>query len=128
VWGAGVLQVFVGARVSGGKKGRGDGVNFIHSILRANAAVAADGDEVVDLPVNPLSVILLHLSPLNETSTITAYTWLKGLLSALDSIRVSHKGSAIIDLNGYDLAVLNLLYHRIGLFQAGADSVDDDRR
>ena len=103
-------------------------MTFIHSILRANAAVAADGDEVVDLPVNPLSAILLHLTPLNETSTITTYTWLKGLLSALDSIRVSHKGSAIVDLNGYDLAVLALLYHRIGLFQAGADSVDDDRR
>lgn len=102
--------------------------SFIHSILRANAAIAADGDEVVDLPVNPLSVILLHLSPLNECTSETTYSFLKGLLAALVSIRVSHKGSAVVDLNGYDLAMVALLYHKIGLFQAGADRTDDDRR
>lgn len=102
--------------------------SFIHSILRANAAIAADGDEVVDLPVNPLSVILLHLSPLNECTAETTYSFIKGLLTALVSIRVSHKGSAVVDLNGYDLAMVDLLYHRSGLFQANADRTDDDRR
>lgn len=102
--------------------------SFIHSILRANAAIAADGDEVIDLPVNPLSVILLHLSPLNETAAPANYAFMGALLSALDSIRVSHKGSAIVDLNGFDLAALDLLYHRSGLFQANAVRTDDDRR
>jgi len=103
-------------------------VIFIHSILRANAAIAADGDEVVDLPVNPLSVILLHLSPLNECTSETTYSFIKGLLAAMTSIRVSHKGSAILDLNGHDLAMVDLLYHRTGLFQANANRTDDDRR
>lgn len=102
--------------------------SFIHSILRANAAIAADGDEVIDLPVNPLSVILLHLTPLNSTAAPADYAFLGAILSALDSIRVSHKGSAIVDLNGYDLAALDLLYHRAGLFQANAVRTDDDRR
>ena len=101
---------------------------FIHSILRANALVAADGDEVIDLPVNPLSVILLHLSPLNECTAETTYSFIKGLLAAMTSIRVSHKGSSIVDLNGYDLAMVDLLYHKTGLFQAGADRTDNDRR
>jgi len=102
--------------------------SFIHSILRANAAIAADGDEVIDLPVNPLSVILLHLSPLNETSTETNYSFMKALLGSMTSIRVSHKGSAVVDLNGYDLAMVALLYQKTGLFQANADLTDDDRR
>jgi len=102
--------------------------SFIHSILRTNALIAADGDEVMDLPVNPLSVILLHLSPLNECTAETTYSFIKGLLTALTSIRVSHKGSAVVDLNGYDLAMLDLLYHRTGLFQCNADRTDDDRR
>lgn len=102
--------------------------SFIHSILRANAAIAADGDEVVDLPVNPLSAILLHLSPLNECTASTTYSFIKGLLAALVSIRVSHKGSAVVDLNGYDLAALTWLYHKVGIFQANAGLTDNDRR
>ena len=61
---------------------------FIHSILQTNGVVSADGDVVYDLPVNPLSVILLHVSPLNETSTIGAYGLLEALLSAVDNVRV----------------------------------------
>lgn len=101
---------------------------FIHSILRANAAVAADGDEVIDLPVNPLSMILIHLSPLNETSTIGAYAWMAGLLSALDTVRVTHKGSAVVDIRGDDLAALAMLWHRMGIWQSNAVETDDDRR
>lgn len=102
--------------------------SFIHSILRTNTAILADGDETMDLPVNPLSVILLHLMPLNECTAETTYSFIKGLLAALVSIRVSHKGSAVVDLNGYDLAMVDLLYHRTGLFQCNAIRTDDDRR
>jgi hypothetical protein len=101
---------------------------FIHSILRANAAVAADGDEVVDLPVNPLSVILIQVAPLNETSTITNYSLLQALLSAVDTVRVTHKGAAVFDLRGDDLAALAMLWHRQSVWQSNAVETDDDRR
>lgn len=101
---------------------------FIHSILRANAAVAADGDEVVDLPVNPLSVILIHISPLNETDTITTYSLISALLSALDTVRVTHKGASIVDVRGDDLAMVSMMWHRMPIWQSGAWETTDFRR
>lgn len=101
---------------------------FIHSILQTNVAVAADGDQVYDLPVNPLSVVLLHVSPLNETSTIGNYSLLEALLSALDNVRVDHKGAAVVNLNGADLAALAMLWHGYPIWQSNAVETDDDRR
>lgn len=101
---------------------------FIHSILRANAAVAADGDVVYDLPVNPLSVVLLHLSPLNETSTIGNYSLMQALLSALDTVRITHKGASVVDVRGDDLAALAMLWQRFHIWQSNAVETDNDRR
>lgn len=102
--------------------------DFIHSILATNQAIAADGDVTYDLPVNPMSMILIHISPLNLTSTIANYRWLGEILSAIDNVRVTHRGSAVVDANGYDLLMLGLLYHRVGIWQSGAVETDDDRR
>ncbi len=101
---------------------------FIHSILEAQAAITADGDEVIDLPVNPLSVILLHIAPLNDTSTIGDYALLEGLLSALDNVRATHKGSSVVDGSGVDLAVLAMLWHRLSIWQSNAVETDNERR
>lgn len=102
--------------------------HFIHSILSSNSAITADGDEVIDLPVNPLSVILIHISPLNETSTIGDYTLLEGLLSALDNIRVTHQGAAIFDANGFDAVALATLYRGQKIWQSNAVETDNIRR
>jgi len=101
---------------------------FIHSILQANVAVAADGEVVYDLPVNPLSVVLLHIGPLNETSTITEYSLLAALLSAVNSVRITHKGVTVVAYNGYDLAMIACLWHRMSIWQSNAVETDDDRR
>jgi hypothetical protein len=102
--------------------------NFIHSILRTNQAIAADGDAVYDLPVNPLSAILIHLSPLNETSTIGNYRLFSILTSALDNVRVTHRGSAVIDASAADLFAVARLWHDISAWQSNAVETDDDRR
>jgi hypothetical protein len=101
---------------------------FIHSILRADGAIAADGDEVLDLPVNPLSVLLIKIGPLNETGTIGNYSLWAALLGALVNVRVTHRGSAVVDASGVDLFMLALLYHRLGVWQANAVETDNDRR
>lgn len=101
---------------------------FIHSILRTNSVVAADGDIVLDLPVNPLTLVLIHLNPLNETSTIGDQAFLEGLLSALDNVRVTHKGASVVDVSGVDLAVLALLWHGFSLWQSNLVETDNDRR
>lgn len=102
--------------------------DFIRSILRTNAAIAADGDIVYDLPVNPLSAILLHISPLNESSTITTYRYMQELLGALVNVRVTHKGTSVVDASGADLGALALLYHRMSLWQSGQMETDNFRR
>jgi len=101
---------------------------FIHSILAPNQAIAADGDQTYDLPVLPLSVILLHVSPLNETSTIANYRLMSAILSALDNIRVTHRGTSVFDANGYDAAMLAMAYHKTPIWQSNAVETDDDRR
>lgn len=101
---------------------------FIHSILGTNAAVAADGDETFDLPVNALSVVLIHISPLNETSTITNYRLWQSLIDAVSNVRITHKGSAVVDASGGDLFALALMYHILGVWQSNAVETDNDRR
>lgn len=101
---------------------------FIHSILAPNQLVAADGDQTFDLPVLPLSAILLHVSPLGETSTITTHRMMSALLGALDNIRVTHKGTSVFDANGNDAAMLAMVYHRTPIWQSNLVETDNDRR
>ena len=85
---------------------------YTHSILAALQTPAADGVQVFDLPVNPLTVVLLHLNPLNETTAIADYAWVRALLSAVDNVTVSFRGGAFIALSGLDLMALNMMWHR----------------
>lgn len=101
---------------------------FIHSILAPNQAVAADGELTFDLPVLPLSAILIHLSPLQESGTITTHRMFEALLSALDNIRVTHKGTSVFDANGVDAAMVALVYHRISIWQSNVVETNNDRR
>lgn len=101
---------------------------YTHSILASNQAITADGDVTYDLPVQPLSVLLIHISPLNNTATITDYGLLERILSAIDQIRVVWKGDPIFSLNGFDAAVLAMLWHRVPIWQSNAVETNNDRR
>lgn len=101
---------------------------FIHSILAPNQVIAADGMVAYDLPVNPLSCIYLHISPLNETGTITTYQLLQGLLSAVDNIDVLFKGVSILSFSGIDLLALLILNFGIDPIQSNIVNTDNDRR
>lgn len=101
---------------------------YTHSILASNQVISADGDVTYDLPVQPLSVLLVHISPLNNTGTIADYRLLELLLSAVDTIRVSWKGDPIFNLSGVDAAVLAMLWHRVPIWQSNAVETNDDRR
>jgi hypothetical protein len=101
---------------------------FTHSILMPNQAQAADGDVTVDLPVNPLSVILLQLAPLNDTGTIAEYSMLAAILGACTNVRVSHKGSAVIEASCADLAMVAMLWHGLPIWQSNQSETDSERR
>ena len=101
---------------------------FTHSILAPNQAIAADGDVTYELPVSPISALLLHVNPLNETSTITNYQALAGLLSAIDNVTVAFRGASVLNASGADLAALAHLYHHLPFLQSNQSDDDNERR
>lgn len=101
---------------------------YTHSILVSDQLVSADGALVYDLPVQPLSVLLLKIAPLNNSVASSAYQFLEGLLSAIDNIRVTFRGSDVYNSNGVDAVALALLFHKVGIWQANARETDNDRR
>ena len=101
---------------------------FLHSVSKQEVAVAADGVEVFDLAVNPLSVIFINIRPLNETSTLSAFARAKALAASLNSIRVLHRGASVFNMSGVDALMLN--YFRQGMvpFEANGNDTDNERR
>lgn len=103
-------------------------MRFIHSELQRKIAVAADGTLRYDLPVNPLSVIYLEISPLNESSTITTWSLFNEILTAIESVEVTFRGAGVYVASLVDIVALNALHHGIGMQQSNAVSTDSDRR
>jgi len=94
-------------------------MKFLRSVLAQNESVTADTVVTYDLPVNPLSHIILTLNFLNATDLAT----LAELLAAIDTIRVIHRGQSIISLSQADLWALSAyLLMRGGLQGNGVDT------
>ena len=101
---------------------------YIHSILQSDTDVSGDGVTVYDLPVNPLSVILLKIAPLNVTSTIANHTLVADILNCVTNIRVTHQGASLFDASGQDAAVVAAFANNYLVWQSNPDEVDNDRR
>ena len=80
-------------------------MEFIRSVLVQDVTPASDGIYTYDLPVNPLSHIVLTLKALNNGANTKAT--LAQLLGALEKVEVLHEGSAVVSLNGADLYALD---------------------
>ena len=102
--------------------------NFLHSVTVQEQAIAADGLEVFDLAVNPLSVILLHLKPLNDTGTLANFASYLGICGALNRVSVLHNGVTVYSTTGRDAAALAYFRHGIIPRQATHENVNNDRR
>lgn len=101
---------------------------FLHSVAVQERAIAADGLETYDLAVNPLSVVLLGLRPLNETATLANFQTYKGIAAALNRVSILYRGEAIVSVRGEDLAALNYFRHGIMPYQGQHDDTDNERR
>lgn len=99
-----------------------------HSVCVQEKAVAADGVEIADLAVNPLSVILIAIRPLNNTGTLTNYARYMDIVGALNRVSVKHRGMAVFDMSGRDAAALNFFRHGILPRELNPDDTDDERR
>lgn len=101
---------------------------FLHSVNQQDQAVSADGVVNFDLAVNPLSVILLNIRPLNNTVTLGNFQRMMGLAGALNSIRVLHRGASVFSMSGRDALALNYFRHGILPCEANGDDTDNERR
>lgn len=101
---------------------------FIHSVIVEEQDPAADGIVEHDLPVNPLSGLLLELKPLNETATITNFQNAVGIIDAINSIRILFNGRTVLDVRGRDLYAALLHRWRVDISQSNHVSTNNDRR
>jgi len=103
------------------------GKRFLHSIaLPLTDLVASTNGVGFDLPVNPLSVIMLRFQPTNTApAAILTYSAIDDVITQMTGIRVLHKGEQIISGSLRDLMVLNAVYQHAFPGWAGLDNVDD---
>lgn len=101
---------------------------ILRTVLIPDEAQAADGAPSFDLPVNPLSVVLLTVKALNETSVITTYRWITALLSMITDVRITYRGASVIQGSLTDLAVLMARMTGWGPWQGNAVETDNDVR
>lgn len=78
---------------------------ILRTTLIPDITPAADGIADYDLPVNPLSVLLLTVKAVNDTGTLTNYSALTALLDMITNVTVSYRGANVINASLRDLAV-----------------------
>lgn len=80
-------------------------MQYNRSVIAQNTAIVASQVITLDLPVNPLSHLMLNLQGLNVTDEAT----LAQILSRMSKIEVLHRGASIISMSGADLHAMNAI-------------------
>ena len=78
-------------------------MKFLRSVI-LDAWTIATGVKTIDLPINPLSYLKITI----EGTSLTTVPSLTEILAFVNNIEVTHKGQSILNLNGEDVAALNL--------------------
>lgn len=103
-------------------------MQFLRQVLVQDEALAVSSVRTDDLPVNPLSMILVTLRNLNNSATLTDFTNLQNLLTQISRLEVLFQGSAIVSGSLADLARLNGLLLGNPPMQTTSTIVDNDAR
>lgn len=88
---------------------------FIHSVVAQDVPVVAGTVVPYDLPVNPLSHILITLRYNRTAAAAAALPLFANTLNMISKIEVLYKGSAIYSMSGYDCVAA-------GIYVAGFES------
>lgn len=84
-------------------------MEFIHSVLAQDETVAAGTVVTYDLPVNPLSHILLTLKYTRTDAAADSIPTYPIVLALMTKIEVLYKGSAIFSMSGQDAMAAGML-------------------
>jgi hypothetical protein len=87
---------------------------FLHSIAQPTTDLVASADITpFDLPVNPLSVVLLRFQITNTApAAMDTYGGLDDVLTQITNVNIKHKGENIVQGQLRDLMMVNAVYHR----------------
>lgn len=81
-------------------------MQYNRSVIAQNTSIAASQVITLDLPVNPLSHLMVNLQGLNVTDEAT----LAQILARMTKIEVLHRGASIFSMSGTDTHALNAIY------------------
>jgi len=101
-------------------------MEFIHSVLAHDEAVAVSTVISYDLPVNPLSHILLTLKYVQNSAN--AQLPFANVLAMMSRIEVLYKGSAVFSMSGLDAFASGLLVAGFESWSMNEYGLDDDER
>lgn len=103
-------------------------MQFLRQVLVQDESLAVSSVRTDDLPVNPLSMVLVTLRNLNNSATLTDFTNIQNLLTQISKLEILFQGSAIVSGSLADLARLNGILLRNPPMQTAAAIVDNDAR
>lgn len=83
-------------------------MEFIHSVLSQDVPKPLANTIAYDLPVNPLSHILITLPHIRTTAAAAGFPVIADMFNLLDKIEVLYKGSSIFSMSGYDAIAAGL--------------------
>ncbi len=99
---------------------------FIHSVLAQNESVTAGTTISYDLPVNPLSFILLTLKFAQDQAN-TQLTF-ANIAAVLSKVEVLFKGSGVFSMSGLDALAAGIFIPRFESWGVNALGVDNELR
>lgn len=79
-------------------------MEFLRQVLVQDETFAVSTTRTDDLPVNPLSMVLLTMRYLNDTADLDDYSAIAGLLAQVARVEILYKGSAIVSGSLADIA------------------------
>jgi len=100
---------------------------LLHGVAVQNQDQSADGVYSYSLGVNPLSMILICLRPLNDTGTLANFVRWFELCQAINRVSVLFRGQSIVSLTGADAAALAVMRHGYQPWMANADNTNNER-
>ena len=103
-------------------------LHLLQSVQVQTQDPSADGVFTHDLAVNPLSVVLVHLRPLNDTGTTANFTQYLEVCDAVNRCNILHNGMSVVSASGRDLAALAYFRHGIVPSQNTHLITNNDRR
>jgi hypothetical protein len=103
---------------------------ILHSVLVPSRTLEPEAEELsFDLPVNPLTAVILSLRALNSTATITDYAAeAQQIMSKISRVTVRYRGATIKDGDPVDLAMVDGGLSGWWPLQGGMSSSNGDAR